>query len=375
MAMPRPSRGRSTGAFTLIELLVVIAIIGVLIALLLPAVQSAREAARRLQCVNNLKQIGLALHNYESTNGSFPMTTTAAQPGPGGTCRNGLVSWHARVLPFLEQAAIANATNFDVGMADDCSNSFVYYAATLSDTHPNATAGRSVISAFLCPSDGYDVTDTMGAARLAPENYAGNVGWPPYSTGTVERGSARSRHNGIIGLNHPGRTVDWHVATVRVADISDGLGMTAAVAERLITGASDPADWQALYRSPESTRSYCAGNAGDSRSLPRWRSYCQGVTLPDPNWSVYHGRAWISGWGHTASTYMHAMRIGERNCHLYGGEDTGEIIVTPSSRHPGGLNVLFGDGSVRFVKGTIRDEVWWSLGSRNGGEVIDAASL
>jgi len=97
------------------------------------------------------------------------------------------------------------------------------------------------------------------------------------------------------------------------------------------------------------------GGAGDSKSLARWQRFCNSVTLPDPGWSIYHGRSWISGWGHTAGTYMHVMKIGQRNCHLYGGEDTGEIIVTPGIRHVGGLNVLFGDGSVRFVKQTVAD--------------------
>ena len=95
--------------------------------------------------------------------------------------------------------------------------------------------------------------------------------------------------------------------------------------------------------------------------------------MADPNWTVYHGRSWLSGWGHTASTYMHVMKINDRNCHLYGGEDTGEIIVTPSSEHPGGINLLLGDGSVRFIKQTIDNPIWWALGSRNGGEVIDAS--
>ena len=373
LASVRPARHRR--AFTLIELLVVIAIIGVLIALLLPAVQSAREAARRAQCANNLKQIGLALHNYEATHGSFPMTTTAAMPGVGGACLNGLVSWHARILPFLEQGTTADAANFDIGMADDCSDSFLYFAATLKATHPNATAGRTVISTFLCPSDEYDITSVMGTSQMAPENYAGNIGWPPHSTGTVEGGTSRSKHNGFIGLSRPGSPVPWHVGAVRVADIRDGLSMTAAVAERRISSVADPSDWRGVIGKPESVISYCAGGAGMSQSLPRWVRWCHAVSLADPGWSVYHGRSWLSGWGHSASFYMHLMPVDDRNCHLYGGEDTGEIIVTPSSQHPGGLNVLFGDGGVRFVKKSVSLPVWWSVGSRNGGEVLNATDF
>jgi prepilin-type processing-associated H-X9-DG protein len=182
-------------------------------------------------------------------------------------------------------------------------------------------------------------------------------------------------HNGLIGLARPGSPVAWHHSAVTMADVQDGLSQTAAVAERLITGATDPTDWRAVASGPVPTQSFCAGGAGDSKSLARWQRFCNSVSLPDPGWSIYHGRSWISGWGHTAGTYMHVMKIGERNCHLYGGEDTGEIIVTPSSNHVGGLNVLFGDGGVRFVKRTVADGIWWSMGSRDGGEVIDASGL
>ena len=106
-----------------------IAILAVLIALLLPAVQSAREAARRAQCTNNLKQIGLALHNYESVNGTFPYSSTSAKAGPGGVCQNGMHSWFARILPMMEQTSISNAINFDVGMADNCGDSNVICAS------------------------------------------------------------------------------------------------------------------------------------------------------------------------------------------------------------------------------------------------------
>jgi prepilin-type N-terminal cleavage/methylation domain-containing protein/prepilin-type processing-associated H-X9-DG protein len=364
-------RHESRRGFTLIELLVVISIIGVLIALLLPAVQSARETARRAQCVNNLKQIGLALHSYESTVGSFPISTTAAGVGPGGVCLNGLFSWHAFVLPYLEQRPAYDAINFHVGMAGNCADPSLYYNATINRGHPNATAAAATLSVFLCPSDSFQPNQVMGSSQPSPQNYAGNAGWTPDASGMTGFSMQRlGRHNGFIGLVNPVRPVDWHVGAVRIADITDGTSNTAAVAERRIVRATDPTDVFAAMAEPESLQSFCGGGAGSSKSLEAWVRFCNTVTYPDPLWTVYHGRSWISGWGHVATTYMHVMPINGRNCHIYGGEDDGNNLSTPSSNHPGGVNVLFGDGSVRFLKSSVALNVWWALGSRNGGEMI-----
>jgi prepilin-type N-terminal cleavage/methylation domain-containing protein/prepilin-type processing-associated H-X9-DG protein len=366
-------RKPSNRAFTLIELLVVIAIIAVLISLLLPAVQAAREAARRIQCVNNLKQIGLALHNYQDANGVFPMTTTAARSGPGGVCQNGFYSWHAGILPHIEQQTLANALNFMIGNAENCGSMAVYDQAILSAGHPNATVSQTIIAGFLCPSDSYTITDTMGSARTAPQNYAGNAGWTPDTSG-LNAGGSIGKHNGFIGLVNPVRNVAWHSGPVSINQIYDGTSNTVAVAERRIVRASSSTDINAMFREPETTSSFCAGSSGRTRTLAAWVPYCKSVSLPDPAWTVYHGRSWLSGWTRTGSIYMHVMPMNERNCHLYGGEDDGNNMITASSNHSGGINLLFADGSVRFVKSTIANPVWWSLGSRNGGEVISADS-
>jgi prepilin-type N-terminal cleavage/methylation domain-containing protein/prepilin-type processing-associated H-X9-DG protein len=366
---PRPRRG-----FTLIELLVVIAIIGVLVALLLPAVQAAREAARRAQCANNLKQIGLALHNYEAAHGCFPMQTTGARIGPGGVCGNGFFSWQVGVLPYLEQAALYNAVNLGVGMADRCNDPDVYFQLRVSQGHVNATAARTTVGAFLCPSDPAGESAALGTARPAPGSYAGNVGWTPDTSGPAA-GPRLGRHVGFIGLVNPDSPADWHTNAVRIAAVTDGLGHTAAVSDRLIIGPGAPDDLNALRAQPIATQTFCAGTAGTNKTLGRWRSTCQAIVSPDPAWSAYHGRGWILGWGHAANTYMHVLPMNSRNCHLYGGEENANNLINASSRHAGGVNLLFADGSVRFVKESINPATWWAIGSRDMGETVDGAAL
>jgi prepilin-type N-terminal cleavage/methylation domain-containing protein len=146
-------QGRARRGLTLIELLVVIAIIGVLIALLLPAVQQAREAGRRIQCVNNLKRIGLALHGYHDIHQVFPITITAAGSAANGACLSGLSSWHVSILPQLDLQPLYHSINHQVGNADNCADPFVYHAATMSEVHPNATAGRTVSTAWTDPRE------------------------------------------------------------------------------------------------------------------------------------------------------------------------------------------------------------------------------
>jgi len=364
-----PSRFRCRG-FTLIELLVVIAIIAVLIALLLPAVQSAREAARRAQCVNNLKQVGLAMHNYHDVNGVFPMSATSAKAAPNGACQNGLFGWHATILPQIDQQPLYNAINFWVGNAANCADQDVMlYEATIPATHPNGTAARAVVAAYLCPSDSHEIPETMGASRPAPQSYSGNAGWTPDTSGPTE-GSRIGRHNGFIGLTDPAGRASWHVGPISAAKVTDGLSQTVAAAERRIPRATDPYDIEGMLAEPEATRSYCAGGSGSSRTLHAWQRYCGTVSFPDPAWTVFAGRAWISGWGHAGGTYMQVLSPNGRSCHIYGGESDGNILVTPGSRHQGGLNVLFGDGGVRFLKDSIASTVWWAIGTRDGGEVV-----
>jgi len=353
--------------FTLVELLVVIAIIGILIGLLLPAVQQAREAARRMQCTNNMKQIGLALHSYHDTHDCLPPNISGAKSA-GGVCESGFFSWLAFLLPNLEQQNVYDSINFKIGMSDSCEQSGPsdYINLTISDSHPNAGPASTTIEAFLCPSDHYTLSNAMGTAQPAPNNYTGNSGWVQRTTGIDGTRDPLAQTNGFMGTVNPKYPSAWQKGKVSFADVTDGLSNTAAISERLISSANELWD---LAHAPLPLHSYC-GSGGSSKSLPAWTPYCSGVTLPDFTYSEPIGRSWISGWTLVGNTYMHVMPINKRSCHIYGGQDSGNNIITPGSRHPGGVNVCLGDGSVRFMTETVDMPVWWAFGSRNGGETI-----
>jgi prepilin-type N-terminal cleavage/methylation domain-containing protein len=369
-------RKSAKSGFTLVELLTVIAIIGILVALLLPAVQSAREAARRMQCSNNLKQIGLGLHNYNSAFRMFPFSSTSAPSGPSaGGCQNGFFSWLSMILPQIEQMPLYEQIDFGRGMASDCNlpSSMSHRNVRIDIGHPNAIAASTVVPTYICPSDILVLNSDVGTALPAPGSYAGNIGWPINSS--FPDGQPITKHNGFMGLSNPRSPIVWHQMSVRDRDFTDGLSNTVAVSERLMqTLVPTVSDWgwesyDVGPGTPQSLLSYCGATSGRTRDLSRWISFCSGVSTPDPTYSRPHGRAWISGWSLAANTYMHVFPPNQRNCHLYGGEHTGENIVTASSRHAGGAFTLMGDGRVKFVSNSIAQETWWAMGSRNGGEV------
>lgn len=366
---------RSVG-FTLVELLVVIAIIGVLVGLLLPAVQAAREAARRMQCSNNLKQIGLAILNYESGVRTLPLTTT----GPSRTAMpngNGFYSWLAMILPYMEQQTVYQSIAFEESMMDPkaLTNSAAYVGLTISQSHRNVAAARTRIASYLCPSDSVMDTNSLGTGLPAPGSYAGNIGWLRESTGPNGDRAPLARHNGAMPVINPASPDNWQVARVRLADFLDGTSNTCLVSERLINNAqmvAGPFGSSMSGNVERAVLSYCAGSGTSPRSLPLWVTYCEGVSVADPVYSVPHGRAWISGWTLASNLYMHVMPINARNCHLYGGEDDGTNMVTASSRHTGGAQSVYVDGHVAFLSQSIDRNVWWAIGSRDGAETISS---
>lgn len=328
-------------AFTLVELLAVIAIIGILVALLLPAVQAAREAARRISCANNLRQIGLAMHNYANTYGGY-----LPNAGWTGIGYPNDYSPLAKLLPFAEQANLQNLIDFSINMG-----------------HPDTTdlplalqpAAGTAVPMFLCPSDGeqplHDITLPSGAViPVAGTNYAMNH----------ESGMAGGAYHPGFG---EGDGLCWVNAKVKFASIIDGTTNTLAFTESL-RGPGDslpltPIPDVQVYRG-QTANVDAAANAADAGGLD--------AVLPS-----------ITGWDGNRLTYW------LRGCTPSGPVMNGRLtpnheapdfvfksskVTAARSRHPGGVNACMCDGSVDFISETIERDTWHALWTRAGGEVV-----
>jgi prepilin-type N-terminal cleavage/methylation domain-containing protein/prepilin-type processing-associated H-X9-DG protein len=342
----RPRRG-----FTLIELLVVIAIIAVLIALLLPAVQAAREAARRSQCVNNLKQLSLAIQNYIDTNTTLPPT---GSPGTSASLFINDFSMKERILPFLEQAALYNSIN----------QGFTYNSA------PVFTAATTKVNTFLCPSDGNDPapTATLGSVsnKVASTNYPNNLGTFLGNNGGQLDGPA---------WELPSATNYGPMVTL--ASIADGTSNTALFSEwvkGMFRTGSDGLHQTYWLTSTKYTNTTTAIN------FVSVVAECQASKLifqetAGTNWNA-KGEYWILATCGTGGCYGHVNMPNKKACYFAGDTagSTFRSLVGASSNHPGGVNVSFIDGSVRFIKDSISPTTWRALATKAGGEVISADS-
>jgi len=360
----RINRGRS--GFTLIELLVVIAIIGVLIALLLPAVQAAREAARRAQCTNNLKQIALSMHNYESATGSFPWTQgvcTARFP----TVYNGQMPWtggngdewaqfsaFTMALPYMEQTPIYNAINFNFGVQP-----FTLWGVDVCQ----GTAITQTINSFICPSD-----QGVGRCNYRVSNGTNWDWWSrPPGTGPL----TRPQPGGILNIG-------------TIAAITDGLSNTLMASERLrgtgITG--DPMlPGNVVVGEPTATwgmPTYLVNNPQDYQYfsqtyLPACQAYAKANIGNAGNIWAYGGLTWASGdYTDTVMNVTTTPNSKFPDCSGWGGIGAGIGNYGPRSHHPGGVNAAFADGSVKFVKDSVNQMTWFAIGRSRNGEAVSA---
>ncbi len=339
-ASRRGSGGRM--GFTLIELLVVIAIIGVLIALLLPAVQAAREAARRAQCQNNLKQIGIALHHYHAAVGSFPVGFLYPSGPVPSTTSPLQYRWSvlAQMAPYLEGANLYHALNFDFPLAHKPTGGesfWPYYQA-------NTSVMGVTVSTFLCPSDGAPAP----MLDSGPVNYA-------FCSGSGAGGGDATNADGVFILG----------PSLSLANVRDGSSQTAAASEQLL-GIAGPSYSQTtpLPVPRPSSRAMARVPSG-----PLTDSGCAGAPS---GWLMNKGAAWWDGnYLNTLYNHHEPPNSFQYDCITYHNPGW----KAARSLHPGGANVLFCDGHVAFAKNTVNPVLWRAVASRAGGEVVSGGAF
>ncbi|AMV38595.1 DUF1559 domain-containing protein [Planctomyces sp. SH-PL62] len=329
--------------FTLIELLVVIAIIAVLIALLLPAVQAAREAARRAQCVNNLKQIGLAVHNYHDTHQKFPLGRVVEVAGSAVSI-NKAYSPHSQILPFVEQSPLYQAINFNLTWNPDPNN---------GGYDGNKTARATLVSAFLCPSD---------AVTTVPQGYAG-TNYRASEGSNFLFGHGKSDPTGVNAALRGPDGVFFANEAKGMAELSDGTSNTAMFSEHILGDFS-----QAIASEHGDTFNPGAYPATQDEAVQA----CREMNWKDLSKQGFSdvGAPWLYGY-HSTTSYYHVGPPQSRSCMF----PPLRIATTANSKHPGGVNVLLGDGSVKFVKDSVNIQTWRAMGSRNMGEIISSDAL
>lgn len=307
----RHARERPRG-LTLVECLAVIAVIGLLAALLVPAIQSFREAARRALCTNNLRQMGLALHGYASALGSLPPCHNAND-----------FSVHVAILPFAEMKPLYDSFNFGFAAA---------YPPIQNLTACSVTPGL-----FLCPSESVVSLD-------------GSPGWTTYC-GNLGSGVQKFGYNGAFGYPY---------TSIRLGEFTDGFATTALMSEWTI-GRPSPTE-----RSPRRA-TFVAPSYPDPDQLDDFAHACREIDAKTARTSSHvKGSNWT--WGEFIHTfYNHVLPPNQPSCLNGNGYQIGAFSA--GSQHPGGANVLFADGHVRFVTDRVAPATWRALGSRNGREV------
>jgi prepilin-type N-terminal cleavage/methylation domain-containing protein/prepilin-type processing-associated H-X9-DG protein len=320
-------------AFTLIELLVVIALIGLLMALLLPAIQKVRQAASRMLCASNLRQLGIALHNLHNDWGTFPPAFEIKAWPPDPTVPPEHYRWSvlAHLTPYLEQTNVYRTLDFSyplIGGANQSPPNSVF--------PPNRFGVTQKVKIFLCPSDTYQIMD----ARFAPGNYVG-------CSGDGSNGGEARNARGVFTINQ----------RRGIGEITDGTSNTVLLSESLLGQGGDnfrgpgPVDVQTVY---------CSLSVGSAPLSESDRASCT-------SWNVRRGRCWADG-DYNTTLYNHYDPPNAARPDLVRHNNPGWRAAR--SRHAGGVNVLFGDGSLRFITNDIDLGTWRSLATRSGGEVV-----
>ena len=347
MSVPRKRFG-----FTLVELLVVIAIIGILVALLLPAVQAAREAARRMQCSNNLKQIALAFHNYHDTYKTFPISNGWSSNAGGWTRQ--MFTDKVRILPFVERQPEYDKLDMDAGD--------IYSGGWGPKGSAASLSGR--LPVFNCPSNPNEIGGGPGNFTYAINN--GTSHNPPHNNPVaVEVGNGS--HNGVASFRRAGGngTVGTeNDPVVKFASIQDGTANTAMYSEFVIIDEN------------------LGGQQTNGRQIRQqvW-DWAQGGSTAEVRNSCLtkgfsnrrdRGGAWSWGFIGFGSGYNHTMMPNEKACQSYNGQGDwyGTQLMSASSEHPGGVNMAMCDGAVRFVAETVSTDAYWAAGTRAGSETL-----
>jgi prepilin-type N-terminal cleavage/methylation domain-containing protein/prepilin-type processing-associated H-X9-DG protein len=376
-------RKNSRAGFTLIELLVVIAIIAVLIALLLPAVQSAREAARRAQCTNNLKQLGLAMHNYHTAIGTFPMGCSANPQNLGQVATWNSWSAQGAMLGYLEQTPLFNCINFSWG------------PYPINTWGINYTALHSQVAAFLCPSD--PNSGGGGGANMS-EGGINALGGTAYlnnyaaSFGTDATGGDYAWNNNNDAYYHqdplgsPGLFA--YAISYGVQHCTDGTSNTVAYAEWLVGDGkgSSGSKYRGNIETADGATITGLQNVQTNPQLTLASlQLCATAFRNEPN-SNSANITDVKGWRWAIGAYgfaaFNTIQTPNDSQYPVGGCQTGNTgsenwpngawSIGAASNHPGGANVLMGDGHVTFIKSSISRTTWWALGTKAGGEVISS---
>jgi prepilin-type N-terminal cleavage/methylation domain-containing protein/prepilin-type processing-associated H-X9-DG protein len=394
-------RPKTRHGFTLVELLVVIAIIGVLVSLLLPAVNAAREAARRTQCMNNIRQMALAVVNYESANGVFPpgrlipdwemngtpqssYTSYSSVPINHPNIRTGFLSVHIRLLSYMENQAIYDLIDFSKPIG----KKMTIGGGTIP-IHNSYAAFAQADSLFICPSDGNT------GVRISENNYRVNFGGSTGFGGAADWGR-QNDHDATISVLENGRTVEYSCRGngafsigekgLRTGKYSDGLSKTAFISER---SKGSGLDMATVLPTRYDLIAITGGSTYPMRPADVMLTQCEsanrGVQIEAYNFSGpgrwLPGTDWSNGWpfaGYDATQYNHVAPPNWTFIDCGGPSaipDTpGEhAVVAARSDHAGSVNVAFGDGHVATVPDGVDLSVWRAVGSRNRGEAVAAS--